>query len=313
MAISENLSEFGGLEVIAWNPGDPLGDTSTQAYRISLDWDESDGGMRWSDKLYDLLDMPGAETIQGLIVGAWEHAPTGDGTSAEPVAALVEASDKLSNVRVLFVGDMTYEESEISWIRQSDLSALFAAFGKLEHFGARGGTELGLQGLHHDKLKTLVVQTGGLSAVVVNQIGRANLPQLEHLEIWFGSNGYGADATVDDIKPIVEVGKFPKLKYLGLRNSEFANEIAKYIADAPIMDQISVLDLSLGVLADEGADALLNSSRIKKLQKLDLHHHYLSSEVMAKFENLGIEVNLDEQLEADEYDDEVYRSVSVSE
>ncbi|MBX9671621.1 MAG: hypothetical protein K2X93_28790 [Candidatus Obscuribacterales bacterium] len=79
------------------------------------------------------------------------------------------------------------------------------------------------------------------------------------------------------------------------------------------MDQISVLDLSLGVLADEGADALLNSPKIKKLQKLDLHHHYLSSEVMAKFENLGIEVNLDEQLESEEYDDEVYRSVSVSE
>ncbi|WP_232093216.1 hypothetical protein [Gimesia panareensis] len=106
---------------------------------------------------------------------------------------------------------------------------------------------------------------------------------------------------------------FPKLKYLGLRNSIFADEIAQAIAAAPILNQVEVVDLSLGTLGDAGAQALLDCNRLNELKKLDLHFHYLTDEMCKKLSTLDLEVDLDDQQEPDEYDGEMNRYCAVSE
>ena len=61
----------------------------------------------------------------------------------------------------------------------------------------------------------------------MNQICQLELPALEYLELWGYSNRqWYRDETeyIDDLMPIFS-GKFPKLKYLGLRNSSDADEI----------------------------------------------------------------------------------------
>ena len=58
-----------------------------------------------------------------------------------------------------------------------------------------------------------------------------------------------------------------------MRNSDQADEFASEIASSPVLKQIEVLDLSLGVLTDAGAEALLASPATKKLKRLDLHHN----------------------------------------
>jgi hypothetical protein len=216
-------------------------------------------------------------------------------------------------VRSLFLGDIIAEEAEISWIQQTDISPLFDAFPALEYLTVRGGNGLRLGSLRHDRLISLVVQSGGLPVEVVREVCSAQLPNLEHLELWLGSDNYGGNATVEDLGPILSGQLFPKLQSLGLRDSEIADEIATAVASAPVLERIRVLDLSLGTLGDAGAVALLSSPAVAKLEKLDIHHHYCSEDIVARLQALGITVDASEPQQEDAYDGETYRYAAVTE
>jgi hypothetical protein len=82
------------------------------------------------------------------------------------------------------------------------------------------------------------------------------------------------------------------------------------VATAPVLDHVRVLDLSLGTLGDVGAAALLASPAVARLQKLDIHHHYCSDEMVARLQGLGIEVDASEQEREEDEDD---RYVAVGE
>jgi hypothetical protein len=229
------------------------------------------------------------------------------------VEALVAAREKLPKLTALFLGDITYEECEISWIQQSDVSPLFGAYPALEHFRVRGGNGLALGAIRHDRLKSLVVESGGLDAGVVRDVLRSELPALEHLELWLGTDNYGANTTIADLDPLFAGDLFPTLRYLGLRDSDLENEIAQAVAQSPLLERIRVLDLSLGVLGDTGAQALLDAPAVAKLEKLDIHHHYCSQEIVKRLEALPIAVDASEAETPDEYDGEEQRYVAVGE
>ena len=59
---------------------------------------------------------------------------------------------------------MTMEESEISWIEQSDVSGIWNAYPELTHFQIRGGNGLSLGRIDHPNLDTLIVEAGALDA-----------------------------------------------------------------------------------------------------------------------------------------------------
>lgn len=306
MAFSEHLGTFGGKPVVDFQLGAGFENPERTVPRLRVDYDAEETAV---DLLRDLLATGGADRLTGLVIGAWsgemyDVAPT------DIIAALVEAADQLPGLTALFLGDVTYEENEISWIQQTDLSPLWEAFPRLEIFGARGSQGLSLGKLHHDRLKSFTIESGGLPRSVVQEVGESQLPELEHLELYLGTSNYGGDATVDDLEPILAGKLFPKLKYLGLRDSEIADDVARAVAKAPVIERIEVLDLSLGTLGDDGAKALLESPSIKRLKKLDLRHHYLSQNVMRKFSALGILVDLDDAAGDVEADD---RYVSVGE
>ncbi|MFN8537746.1 MAG: hypothetical protein U0232_09760 [Thermomicrobiales bacterium] len=193
------------------------------------------------------------------------------------------------------------------------MSPLLAAYPRLEYFGVRGGNSLSFGELRHDALQTLIVESGGLSGAVVREVAGAELPALRHLALWLGTENYGADATLDDLAPILSGEQFSKLEYLGLRDSEMADAIAAAVAHAPILERIAVLDLSLGTLSDEGAAALAASPAVARLRKLDIHHHYCSDEAVAQLEALGIELDASDPQEVDEFEGEYYRYVAVGE
>ncbi len=314
MAIYEHITEFAGKPVVDWEPGEPLDEPADVAYRISISWDESDQGRHWTDKFAAFLDDPASGRATALIVGPWEQVGMGEeGTADRIVAALAAARDRLPGLTALFVGEIISEESEISWIEQTDVSPLFNAYPRLEHFAVRGGNNLRLGALRHDNLEALVVEAGGLPRQVVHDVAAAHLPELRHLELWLGTEHYGADTTMDDLAPILAGDRFPRLEYLGLRDSELADEIAIAIVSAPVLERIAVLDLSLGTLSDAGAAALLASPAVARLRKLDLHHHYCSPEMVEKLEALPIEVDADERQEADWWRRERHRYVAVGE
>lgn len=308
MSIYEHLTTLAGEPVVDWDPSEP--DPNHTTYRISLSYD--DEGAQWTDRFASFLDAMPTERITGLVVGAWEEMFE-DGASTTIVEALVVARNRLPNLRALFFGDIISEESEISWIRQTDISPLFDAYPALEYFSVRGAEGLQLGALRHKNLKSLVIQSGGLGAAVTRAAIKADLPALEHLELWLGTPDYGGDTTIADLEPLLSGSRFPRLRYLGLRDSEIADQIAAAVAQAPILERIRMLDLSLGTLSDEGAAALLSSPLVSRLEKLDLHHHFCTDETVARLQQLGIEIDVSEQEEPDEHGGEVWRYVSVSE
>jgi hypothetical protein len=314
MAIHEYIRNFAEKPVKDWDQQAGITDPENTCYALRLSYEESEEGQRWTDKFSAFLDDPKSSLVTGIVTGDWGSLNSSlERASASVVEALVAAGDRLPKLRAIFLGDIIGEECEISWIQQSDVSPLFAAYPQLEYFCVRGADGLSLGSLKHARLKSLTVQSGGLGANVVREVAAADLPELEHLELWLGEENYGGNATVDDLAPILGGALFPKLKYLGLRDSEIADEIARAVATAPVVERIRVLDLSLGTMADEGAKALLSSPAIARLEKLDVHHHFCSKEMTDKLQSLGIKVDASERQEPDMYDDEVWRFVAVGE
>lgn len=313
MAIYENLTHFNGLPVVDWSKEAKKIDFRRSAVRLRVDYEEADEGVTPEEKLAEMLDAPGAGQLTSLVIGSWQ--PTDSGTdSSQIVEALVAARPKLPELRNLFLGDIISEECEISWIRQSDLSPLLAAYDQLEDLTVRGGDNLAFGLPRHDCLKKLVVQTGGLPPSAIHEILSARFPALEHLELWLGEPNYGGDATVEDLAPLMAGGSiFPRLRYLGLKDSVIADEIAGVFALAPILNQLDVLDLSMGILSDDGARSLLASPGIRKLKKLDLHYHYISDAVAAEFKKLGIQVDLSDPQSPEGSEDRDDRFIAVAE
>lgn len=306
--VSENLNSFNGKSVIDFDPGEGLLKNLNQyVYRLRIDYDAYSSGAKIEDLIHAFARIPAViADCQDLIIGAWDYESSKRADVI--VQTLVELKDTFKNLKALFIGDITYEEQEISWIQQSDLSPLLAAFPNLELFQARGSDGLRLSELKHDNLKTLVIQTGGLPPEVVKDINNAQLPNLEKLELWLGDDNYGFDSTIEDFDAIIKGAKFPKLIHLGLKNSIIQDDIAIAVAQSPILNQLQSLDLSMGILSDRGAQALLDSPNSKNLKFLNLDHHFMTDGMMAKIKDFfGITVSMENQ--GNDTEDERYVEV----
>lgn len=302
--IGDHIGKWGGKEVVEFDSGTPL-DPAKHAYKIGEEY-EDDNPI--TERLSSLLADPKSEELTALVVGAWSGVWEG-GASNELIDALVAAASQLPKLDALFLGDIISEECEISWINQCDISALWEAFPNLKAITVRGSAGLTLGKMKHGALQSLAIECGGLPRSILAEIAAASLPALERLELYLGTDNYGWDGSVADVQPFLEGKLFPKLKYLGLRDSEIADAVAQAVANSPVLDRIEELDLSLGTLGDVGAKALLASAGVKKLKKLNLAHHYCSSDVIAELKKLPCEVDVSDQQDEGRYG----RYVSVSE
>lgn len=261
-----------------------------------------------------------AVKLEALVIGVWKDLIEGGDNSSEVVNALVAVADRLPNLKAIFLGDILSEEYEISWIVQSDISPVLSAYPNLEWLQVRGGSGLEFSPVQHDNLKYLIIETGGLSREAIGQICQLQLPSLEHLELWLGSDYYGGDSTVEDLQPILEGNLYPKLKYLGLRNAQYTDEIAEAVvrfrkadrfSESRIIHQLKTLDLSMGTLGAKGAEFLCSCAAIKNLDTLNVSENYLNDEDIAKLASLKINLIADNQKDIEEYDEnERYCSVS---
>ncbi|MBN9383308.1 MAG: STM4015 family protein [Chitinophagaceae bacterium] len=304
--VSAHLESFLDLPVKEYSPSTGIDDPEKFVYRISIDYDEYSEGTRVTDKLKTFTQDPKAGLIQHLIIGPFEFESAS--SSEDVIALLAEQKNVFRQLKAIFIGDITYEECEISWIQQGDITPLLQAYPALEHLQVRGGDGLEFSDLQHNNLKTLIIETGGLPPNVVKEVNAARLPNLERLDMWLGSDNYGFDSTIDDFTPLLSGKLFPKLTHLGLMDSEIQDEIAIAVARSPILQQLKVLDLSMGTLTDKGAAALLNSDDVKKLGFLNLRRHYMSDGMMQKLQGSGIPVNVDDQEK--EEDDHRYAEVT---
>ncbi|MFF5503939.1 STM4015 family protein [Streptomyces roseolus] len=319
MTIGAYLEEFHGLPVFDLpdaESGVALPDPASVAWRLSSPTYRDDDEESWGAVFDRFLKTVDTARVRAVVVGGWEDAY--ETSSAAVVTALIGANDRLTALEAVFLGDMTMEDCEISWIVQSDVTPLLAAYPALRELGVRGGTGLVFPPVRHTGLRTLVVETGGLGAAVVRGIAGSDLPALERLELWLGTDEYGGDSSPGDLAPLLSGEAFPALRSLGLCNSVIQDQVAAAVASAPVVARLDRLDLSMGVLTDEGAAALLDGQPLTHLTELDLEHHYLSEamgeRLTAALAPHGVRVVLDDpQTPEDDGDGDVWRYVAIAE
>jgi hypothetical protein len=307
MTISQHADTFAGLPVVQFDPDEPPSRTGC-AYRLALGYEDK----YTFPELLDLFLTRRGGDVTALVIGAWHYEGMLE-SAAEVVEALAAARDRMPGLRALFFGDITYEECEISWIRHGDVSALLPAFPKLEEFRIRGASDLTFGAIRHPGLTAFAVESGGLPAALLDEVWAADLPKLDHLELWLGDENYGGIGNTAPLDPLFTGNLFPKLNYLGLRNCDIADRVAAAVAAAPILDRLKTLDLSLGNIGDDGARALIASPAVRKLEKLDLHHHFISKPVVAELGQLGVTVDVSGPKEPHTYGDESYRYITAAE
>lgn len=276
--------------------------------KLAIDYEAYESGAKLSEKLEELAQSQQSQELTRLVIGDWGGAYEND--SGEIINTLVRLKDRFPKLRELFIGDMDSEECEVSWIMQSNLGPVLENFPELTSLTIQGSSGLELAPAAHDKLEELNIICGGLGRNVISSISEGNFPNLKKLELYLGVQDYGFDATLEDVMKLAEPGKFPQLRYLGLKDSEIQDEIAIAIAEHPILDQLHTLDLSLGLLTDRGGEALLQSEKIAKLSLLDLNYHFMSDVMVKRWEKSGVSVDVsDQQKEEEDY----YRSPFLTE
>jgi hypothetical protein len=133
----------------------------------------------------------------------------------------------------------------MSWSHVGNLSAAWKHVPALATFKARGVVEA-LGDIDAPNLTHFVRETGSLTKGELESITRARWPKLTHLEVWFGDENYGADCTVEDVRPLLASTPPPGLISLGLKNFEFADGLISPLLDSAWLT--SLLWFVLGAL-----------------------------------------------------------------
>jgi hypothetical protein len=105
MAFSQLRFSFAGKKVLDFK--DKLFDLEKYAFRVSREYEDE---KTFFEIFNSLLKQDNANQLEAILIGAWSDELF-DENSAPVVEALVAAKDKLSNLKGIFLGDITYERS----------------------------------------------------------------------------------------------------------------------------------------------------------------------------------------------------------
>lgn len=266
---------------------------------------ESDQDCSASTMAQLVLSDPELSELEEIVIGCWGESY--ENSIQDLLDAFVEHKDKLEHIKSLFIGDMGFEECEVSWIEQGNYEELLKALVNLKKLTIKGSSGLSFGKIDHPNLEELEIICGGLPGNVMEQIATAHLPKLKKLNLYLGVEEYGFESDPAYIDKLLNSDVVKNLEYLGLGDSEIQDDIVEAIMNLDTLENLKVLDLSNGTLTDKGGAILLeNEDKLKSLEKLDLTYHFLSDDMMKAFEDSSINAVLDDQQEADEYDGELW-------
>ena len=269
---------------------DNINVTKQTYYYEYEEYEEEDKGPE--TMIEDILAHKAFPGLDELVIGNWG---VWNGSCPPIIDGIVENKEKFSHIQKVFIGNMGYEECEVSWIEQGDYSKLWAAMPQLKELTIKGSNELVLGEICHEELEALTIICGGLPVSVIQSIQNAKLPKLKKLLLFIGVEEYGFDGDENTIKELLTQAQFPELTYLGITNSEIQDELTEVVLDSKFMEQITTLDLSNGTLTDKGGALLLEKiPQYPNIRKLDIHYNYLSVNMAKKLEALPIEVDASE-------------------
>lgn len=257
-----------------------------------------------------VLASPAVVSLTELHVGVqrWDRGEK----DVPAVLKTVGASPVGAQIRRLDVGPAKENDIDTAHYTPGKLDGISEYFPALESLRVHGaGFTLGA--LELPKLRDLTIETCGLSRRNMKSITAARWPELERLDLWFGSEDHGAQCGVKDLEAILDGAAFPRVKHLGLRNAEFTDALCKALPKARILKQLETLDLSMGTMSDEGARSLAAAPQaLRHLATITVTDNFLTRAGIAALRKLGPTIVSKEQKDFDD-DDPSYRYVSVAE
>lgn len=287
--------------------------TNTAVKKYSYDYGQhEEGGKNAGTMVGDILSDPDFPGLTGIVIGDW--GGSWEEECQAIIDGIVEHAQEFSHIKSLFIGDMDYEECEVSWIMQGDYSKLWAAMPQLKELTIKGSMDLSLGQACHENLESLVIICGGLPQDVIQQIQEAKFPNLKKLLLYIGIEDYGFDGDAGTIKSLLAQSDFPNLTYLGITDSEIQDELTLAVLDSKYMKQLHTLDFSNGTLTDKGGEALLEKlPTYPNIRKLDAHYNYLSEEMAKKIAQLPIEADVSERNQPSKYNGKYYLDAMLTE
>jgi uncharacterized protein (TIGR02996 family) len=267
------------------------------------------------------LKHPAGHFVRKLTLGL---PPCEDGDiewHMEGLAAALAAAGPLPRLEVLDLSPPSEHMDQESWRRVGDVRGIWAAAPNLKELFLRGssgsddGTPLKLAPIVAPHLEKLVIFSGGLDEAAPQEIGAAKLPSLAHLELMFGTEDYGCTSTVESLAGILSGKGLPKLKYLGLKNSEWEADLIEAVANSAILPRLEVLDLSMGVLWREGARAIVErATAFEHLKTFILDDNFFDDAQIASIKAALKNVQVGEQKDLDEPDaEDPWRYTTIAE
>lgn len=254
----------------------------------------------------EFLALPIARFVTELRFGLASFESDNDWT--ETLAAVANSPRGAAMTRLCF-DDYTSEECEISWTPFGDFAPFWSKLPALEWLHIRSGAGGTLGALDLPNLKTFIRESGGLSEGELRSIIDAKWSKLERLDVWFGSDNYGAEGSVELIQPLLDRRGIERVTHLGFVNCEFSSELLVATVQSKVLKQLKVLDFSKGILGDADVEVLLkNVDRLKHLERLDLSQNLIEDveRVKAVLPNAVVDDQRDD-------DDGEYRYCAVGE
>jgi uncharacterized protein (TIGR02996 family) len=264
--------------------------------RIRLWVDHDHAGTDIPKALAHALGHPSARFLRELVLGL--TSTDGDADYEGCIRALI-SHGPLPSLRSMIIGDFDRDQSEISWVQVGNVGPLWPLLPNLERLTLKGaGIRLGNP--KSTTLRTLVIHSGGLPQAAGQSLGRAELPALEHLEVWFGTTDYGGSCSAAEARGILQNKSLARLRSLALANADFADEIAAEVAQAQLWPTLERLDLSMGTMSDAGAERLLTrAEELARLAHIDLSNNFLSPDMCDRIQAALPNANVDMQQQAD--------------
>ncbi len=275
-------------------------------YRVRLSHDIYAEG-EWKGKTVDVLD----EVLRhpsGRYVVEFSFQSNGDPSEGN----LQDLIDLLGQKAPATTRKITFGDNvdQISWHHTGKLDKLWKGVPHLRVLEIETG-EFDVGKMVAPRLERAVFITGGLGQACGRDIATATMPEIAHLEIYYGDDNYGGDCTVKQVMPLLVRTDLPHLEYLGLKNSKFSDDIAKAIVGSKLVKQLKTLDLSLGTLTDDGARALAaGKSSLQHLECLDLTRSYLTKDGVKLVKGICKKVITERQEDASEDPEDRYVAVS---
>jgi len=190
--------------------------------------------------------------------------------------AAVTSSPLAGEVRSLCFDHFDRDSQELSWVAFGDFSQAWEKLPALEELVIKSGLGGLLGKLVLPRLRRFVRISSGLEREELLAICGATWPLIEHLELWLGVEQGGA-GTVAALSSILAGTGMPRLRHLGLVNSELVGELIAALATSPILAQLGSLDLSSGTLRSP-ATLIERPGAFGHLETLDLRRNLLTPE-----------------------------------